>query len=52
MNEQLISGYTAFTTADEFGASAMAEAPGTTTIPLFISATIIVSVPATVTHHC
>ncbi len=30
MNEKLIAGYTAYTTADEYGASAIGEAPGTT----------------------
>ena len=29
MNEKLIAGYTAFTTADELGAAPVAEAPGT-----------------------
>lgn len=30
MNEKLISGYTAYTTADEYAASAVGDAPATT----------------------
>ena len=42
MNEKLISGYTAFTTADEFGATPGAEGPGS--IPtFFMSASIIIT---------
>ncbi len=29
MNEKLIAGYTAYTTADEYGAAAVGAAPGT-----------------------
>ncbi|MEU7042834.1 LxmA leader domain family RiPP [Streptomyces varsoviensis] len=35
--DQLIAGYTAYTTAEEFGASAEAEAPATTPVLSFIS---------------
>lgn len=38
MNEKLMSGYLAFTTEEEFGAAATAEAPATitpTTITIF-----------------
>lgn len=34
MNEKLITGYTAFTTADEFGTAAVAEAEAPGTGPL------------------
>jgi hypothetical protein len=32
MNEKLIAGYTAYTTADEYGCSATGDAPATTPI--------------------
>ena len=52
MNEQLISGYTAFTTADEFGAARVAQAPGTSTPAVFISVEITGSIVTSVWKHC
>lgn len=37
MDEKLIAGYTAYTTADEYGASATGEAPGTTILSAAIT---------------
>ena len=48
MNEQLISGYTAFTTADEFGATPGAEAPGSITLISFIGTAVV----ASIANHC
>ena len=35
MNEKLISGYAAYTTADEYGTDAVGDAPATTPLVLF-----------------
>lgn len=52
MNEKLISGYTAYTSADEYGASAVGDAPATPPT-LFVSlVTAISGVAVTSTAHC
>ncbi|MEU9121559.1 LxmA leader domain family RiPP [Streptomyces sp. NPDC048506] len=51
MDEKLIAGYTAYTTADEYSAAATGDAPGTT--PSFL--TVVISPPLgviTVRDHC
>ncbi len=47
MNEQLISGYTAFTTADEYGAVAVGEAPATSSWVV-----VLLSAAATYAGRC
>ncbi|MEU9121560.1 LxmA leader domain family RiPP [Streptomyces sp. NPDC048506] len=54
MDEKLISGYTAYTTADEYGAAATGEAPASTS-----PATITIFTPVsgltggvTIIEHC
>lgn len=40
MNEKLITGYTAYTTADEYGAAALTNAPAYTTSPFLTANTV------------
>ncbi len=42
MNDKLIAGYAAYTTADEYGSSAAGDAPATTpALPWLISAGVV-----------
>ncbi|WP_169790677.1 LxmA leader domain family RiPP [Streptacidiphilus carbonis] len=55
MNENLIAGYAEYTTADEFGATVVADAPGTIVLTISVataSALSGVSVSETVRHGC
>lgn len=53
MNENLIAGYAAFTTSDEYGAALGSSAPGTWTPTLiFISATAGTAASSTIENHC
>ena len=55
MNEKLISGYTAYTTADEYGAGVVGDAPGTTPLAVtvsLISATAGGGLIGSILHHC
>ncbi|MGU3437419.1 LxmA leader domain family RiPP [Actinomycetes bacterium M1A6_2h] len=56
MNEKLIEGYLSYTTAEEYGATAIGDAPAT---PVIVTVTIAagsaaggVSVSETVQHGC
>ena len=49
MNEQLISGYTAFTTADEYGTAVVGDAPATT--PFYVLGLASYALSATLTHY-
>lgn len=40
MSEQLIAGYTAYTTADEYGASAAGDAPASTPFTPFFALSV------------
>ena len=50
MNEKLISGYAAFTTADEYGAAATGDTPAT--VPVIVTAVIFVSSLGSIAAHC
>ena len=55
MTEDLMSGYAAFTSADEYGAATVGAAPGTT--PASAVASLVIASPAvivsyTVLKHC
>lgn len=52
MQEKLISGYTAYTTAEEYGDAARGNAPGTTPIETVVSATLGVAVSASFLKSC
>lgn len=53
MNEKLMAGYAAFTTAEEFGDGVGSEAPGTiTTVLVYLSLTAGGSISATLRNHC
>ena len=50
MNGQLFSGYAAFTTADEYAAAAVADAPATS---LWLATAIpVISLISTLGGHC
>ncbi|MET9833425.1 LxmA leader domain family RiPP [Streptomyces sp. NPDC006385] len=49
MNEQLIAGYTAYTTSEEFGAAASGAVPGTIFLSPFLSQAMS---PTTMENHC
>lgn len=55
MNEKLIAGYMAYTTAEEFGVAAISDAPATT--PLTISLVIVsggtgLGLMGSIARHC
>ena len=52
MNEKLIAGYAAYTTADEFGAAASGDAPATTPVFGVSLASLGLSVNFTWYAHC
>ena len=56
MTEDLISGYTAFTSADEYGAATVGAAPGTTPLTPTVTATVILGQTAilsvSLAKHC
>lgn len=55
MNKKLIAGYTAYTTADEYGASATGDAPATTVVTfvlVYASASLGASTIITAKHGC
>ena len=54
VNEQLMAGYLAYTTAEEYGADALGEAPATPSSPACVGISIasIALSAGTVTSHC
>lgn len=54
MNEKLMDGYLAYTSAAEYGADAQAEAPATPSSPACVSISVasFTASASTVTSHC
>lgn len=52
MQEKLICGYTAYTTAEEYAAAARGSAPGTTPIETVVSAALGIAVSASFFKSC
>ena len=52
MSENLIAGYSAYTTADEFGGAAAGDAPATFIVLTLVSTAVSLSVGGTFIGHC
>ena len=52
MNETLLAGYTAYTTTEEYGTSALADGPASLASLIIQGLSLVVSAGYTIAKHC